>query len=146
MKIFAPTETKSAPVKTGGKSKSKKGPAAPVKQEVSASEIREKLASHVETSNTAKSKIVQKNNSKPLGSGFMNEDAKPIVTSPETEGAEPTEKISSLKKSHLLLSDVKLNDPNDSNTQEKLKSVLKMGAFNFNPKEKDALEKILAGT
>jgi hypothetical protein len=48
-----------------------------------------------------------------------------------------------MKESHLLMTDVKLNDPSDSNTQEKLKLVLRNGAFNFNSKEKETLEKIL---
>lgn len=122
MKIFFPPESSASPeaveVKKNGKGK-KRAAVAP-KLEVSDRDIREKLASHVETSNTAKSQVLQKN-SKALGAGFMNE-----------------------KDSHLLLSDVKLNDPTDSNTQEKLKTVLRNGAFSFNPREKETLEKILA--
>tara|TARA_R110000868_G_scaffold304021_4_gene564517 strand:+ start:1566 stop:1961 length:396 start_codon:yes stop_codon:yes gene_type:complete len=41
-------------------------------------------------------------------------------------------------------SDVGLNDPNDPATVGKLKDVLTKGAFNFNPKERETLEKILA--
>ena len=41
-------------------------------------------------------------------------------------------------------SDVGLNDPKDPATVGKLKSVLSKGAFNFNAKEREALEKILA--
>ena len=154
MKIFTRPET-NAPkegevIKKGGKGRKH---AAPLKPEINDSEIREKLASHVETSNTAKSQLIQKN-SKALGSGFMNTDAKiPEVQLPvekiegeEVEQAEQGEKMGSLKDSHLLLSDVKLNDPTDPNTQEKLKSVLKNGAFSFNPKEKETLERILAGS
>jgi hypothetical protein len=44
----------------------------------------------------------------------------------------------------VLKSDIAANDPKDTNTQEKLKSVLSKGAFNFNPREREALEKILA--
>tara|TARA_R110000868_G_scaffold117600_8_gene312293 strand:+ start:7103 stop:7492 length:390 start_codon:yes stop_codon:yes gene_type:complete len=40
-------------------------------------------------------------------------------------------------------SDVGLNDPNDPATVGKLKDVLSKGAFNFNPKERETLEKIL---
>jgi hypothetical protein len=144
MKIFPPKETATkpeGPVKKTGKGKKTAVVSDQVKPEISSSAIREKLAGHAEISNTAKSKLIQKN-SKALGSGFMNEDAKPIPKEVGVE-AEPEAEISSLKKSHLLMSDVKLNDPTDSNTQEKLKAVLKMGAFNFNPKEKEALEKIL---
>ena len=157
MKIFSPTESNSP--KEGVKSKkssksgsvaSQKRPASPEKQNVSDNEIREKLASHSEISNSAKSQMMQKN-SKALGAGFMNEDIKPVFIQPSEskdskdleESEESGKKADSLKDSHLLLSDVKLNDPTDSNTQEKLKTVLKMGAFNFNPKEKEALEKIL---
>ena len=147
MKIFSPPES-NAPAEGAAVKKNSRGrkhPALPLKQEVSDREIREKLASHVETSNTAKSQIIQKN-SKALGAGFMSEDAKPLAVpsavASEVESSEE-EKESSLKKSHLLLSDVKLNDPNDSNTQEKLKGILRSGAFSFNPKEKEALGRIL---
>jgi hypothetical protein len=82
----------------------------------------------------------------------MNEEAKPIpkvVKDPEAAVAssevEVEKEVNSVKDSHLLLSDVQLNDPKDSNTQEKLKTVLKNGAFNFNPREKETLEKILSG-
>lgn len=152
MKIFSPNETNiskttNAPKKTGkakGKSAASKIKGeAPAKAPVSDREIREKLAAHVQTSNTAKSQVFKKN-SEALGAGFMNPDVKPkIETAVTAEGVE--EKGKSLKESHLLLSDVKLNDPTDSNTQEKLKSVLGSGAFNFNPKERENLERILGG-
>jgi hypothetical protein len=58
--------------------------------------------------------------------------------------AENSEPKDSVKESHLLMSDVKLNDPNDPTTQEKLKSILSKGAFNFNPREREALDKILS--
>lgn len=112
----------------------------PVKKEkISESEIREKLAFHVEASNAAKSQMI-KNNSKEFGAGFMKQST--VSEAPEnlTTGRAETP---SMKESHLLMSDVKLNDPSDSNTQEKLKSVLRSGAFNFNAKEKEALGKIL---
>lgn len=143
MKIFSPQENSVSSsaskddVKVKKTNRGHKRTSAPPKKEISEREIREKLAAHVETSNTAKSQIIQKN-SKALGAGFMNEDFKPQVEVEENE-----KKEGSVKDAHLLLSDVKLNDPNDSNTQEKLKSVLKTGAFSFNPREKEALEKIL---
>ncbi len=40
-------------------------------------------------------------------------------------------------------SDIGLNDPNDPATVGKLKDVLSKGAFNFNPKERETLERIL---
>ncbi len=40
-------------------------------------------------------------------------------------------------------SDIGLNDPNDPATVGKLKDILTKGAFNFNPKERETLEKIL---
>ncbi|MDO9183866.1 MAG: hypothetical protein Q7U04_15735 [Bacteriovorax sp.] len=152
MKIFSPPKSNAAAETSAGKKNGKltkkqaaAAAAAPVKSEVSESEIREKLASHVETSNTAKSRLVTKN-SKAFGASFMNEDALPIPKDIEDLAESKTaKKGNSLKDSHLLLSDVKLNDPNDSNTQEKLKMVLKSGAFGFNPREKETLEKILSG-
>ena len=150
MKIFSPPQSNS-PTETVAPKKTLKGrhhDVAPLKKDVSEEEIREKLASHVETSNTAKAQVLQKN-SQALGAGFMKEDASPKVVTqkivPRMEMPEG-ESEDSLKKSHLLLSDVQLNDPNDSNTQEKLKNVLRNGAFSFNPKEKETLEKILSST
>lgn len=147
MKIFSSperssTKTSEGPKKTG-KNKTKHQPAA--KTPVSDREIREKLASHVETSNGAKSQLLKKNNQS-LGAGFMNPDVKRPIIPAEVVPGEVETKNKSLKESHLLLSDVQLNDPSDTNTQEKLKSVLRSGAFNFNPKEKDTLERILAGS
>jgi hypothetical protein len=144
MKIFSPPESNAPKEGTKAKKVSGKKAALPQKKIINENEIREKLAGHTQLSNTAKSKIIQKN-SQALGAGFMNEDVKPELVKPSEIDQEDRsdEKAKSLKESHLLLSDVKLNDPNDSNTQEKLKNVLKMGAFNFNPKEKEALEKIL---
>ena len=40
-------------------------------------------------------------------------------------------------------SDINLNDPNDSNTQEKLKAHLRNGSFSFSNKERQALRDIL---
>lgn len=47
------------------------------------------------------------------------------------------------EKDHLLESDVGGNDPNDPSVREKLKDILKSGAFKFNQKEKSVLSKIL---
>jgi hypothetical protein len=126
MKIFSPADSTVSTPENSIKKKVKghKTGVISEKPDISNSKIREKLADHVETSNTAKAQLIQKN-SKSLGAGFMNEEK------------------SSLKDSHLLLSEAKLNDPSDSNTQEKLKMVLRSGGFNFNPKEKETLEKIL---
>lgn len=40
--------------------------------------------------------------------------------------------------------DIKNNDPNSEVTQEKLRSILKTGAFDFNPKERETLKNILS--
>jgi len=40
--------------------------------------------------------------------------------------------------------DIKNNDPNSETTQEKLKAILKTGAFDFNSKERSALKTILS--
>ena len=42
-------------------------------------------------------------------------------------------------------SDVQKNDPNNPVTTDKLKQVLSMGSFDFNDKERQVLDKILAG-
>ncbi|MEE3079007.1 MAG: hypothetical protein VX341_06720 [Bdellovibrionota bacterium] len=47
------------------------------------------------------------------------------------------------EKDHLLESDVGGNDPNDPSVREKLKDILKSGAFKFSQKEKSVLSKIL---
>ncbi len=146
MKIF-PKESPaiSKPVKSNGaKSIGKKKADAPVKKDISASEIREKLAARVETSDAAKALAI-KNTSKKLGEGFMNDEVKaaPVVVPIAESG--PEEK-SPNSKDFVLNSDIAKNDPKDSNTQEKLKSVLSKGGFSFNPKERETLDKILAGS
>lgn len=90
------------------------------KKKMSDSEIREKIATKKESDISA---IVALKSQKKLGEGFMKEV-------PE-------------KNSEEILKDVSLNNPNDSNTQEKLKSALRTGAFNFNDREREALTKIL---
>ncbi len=47
------------------------------------------------------------------------------------------------EKDLLLKSDIGTNNPNDPTVKEKLKDILKSGAFSFNQKEKDVLSKIL---
>lgn len=156
MKIFPTHETSKiadtrnsasgAAVKKGGGGKKK---SAPVKPAISESEIREKVASQVETSNTAKSGILKKNSQK-LGEGFMNGEIKPqlkpVPAAPAAPAAEKIEKVENVEKEEtnlLLKPDVSLNNPKDPAVQEKLKTVLSTGAFNFNPKEREALDKIL---
>jgi len=154
MKIF-PTQETSRISDTRGtgegesvKRKGKKMVKPSVKPSISENEIRNKLAAHVETSNTAKSGILKKNAQK-LGDGFMNPEMKPLVAKEApatTVAAAPVEeKEKTSDEAHLLKTDVNLNDPKDPSTQEKLKTVLSTGAFNFNPKEREALDKILNG-
>jgi len=137
-----------------GKSAKAKGPsrkkaAKPEKPNISADEIRQKLASNVEMSNTAK-KIQKEKNAQKLGEGFLNGElpAKKIeapamakeVEKPESkveESADPN------FKDHIVKSDVGINDPKDSTTTEKLKTVISKGAFNFNSREREILDKIL---
>lgn len=115
---------------------------------MSASAIKEKLAAHVETSDTAKNMAVKK--TQRLGENFMSDSIKPIVDvvkveAPKISEAAVEEEIKTPNTKDLTIkSDIALNDPRDTNTQEKLKSALTRGAFNFNPKEREALEKILA--
>lgn len=116
---------------------------------MSASAIKDKLAAHVQTSDVSKNLAIK--NTKRLGENFMSETIKPIVDvvtveAPKIGGAAVEEEIKTPNTKDLTLkSDIALNDPKDTNTQEKLKSALTRGAFNFNPKEREALEKILAG-
>jgi hypothetical protein len=120
----------------------------PEKAPISESEIREKLAAHVETSNTAKSSVLKKNAQK-LGEGFLNPEMKPQQSraSANVSKIDPAAEESEEKSddSHLLKTDINLNDPKDPSTQEKLKTVLSTGAFSFNPRERETLEKILSG-
>lgn len=144
MKIFpkpSAAPAKSKPSAKEGKGISRKKAEAPIKKELSPGEIKEKLAAHVNTSETAKNLAVQ--NSKRLGEGFLNESLKPEMVSVEAPALTEEKPVNS--KDLTLKSDIALNDPKDTNTQEKLKTVLSRGAFNFNSKEREALEKILAG-
>ncbi|MBP9680704.1 MAG: hypothetical protein KBD76_04825 [Bacteriovorax sp.] len=154
MKIFSSKESviqADGPAKKmAGKAKKRAAGAISEKGPISEREVREKIAAHVETSNAAKSKIL-KQNSQQLGAGFMSEKAKKLTSEISSKGQElgpeqaANEGKDGLKEAHLLMSDVKLNDPKDPNTQEKLKSVLSKGAFNFNPRERETLDKILNG-
>lgn len=156
MKIFpkdSSATNSSAPAQRASSSKeagaSKKKGAAPVKKEMSASAIKDKLAAHVETSDVAKNMAIK--NTKKLGENFMSEAIKPLVDTvsvdaPKLAKGEAEEEIKTPNTKNLTIkSDIAQNDPKDTNTQEKLKSALTRGAFNFNPKEREALEKILAG-
>lgn len=147
MKIFSSVENNSIQTSDPAREKVKKRGidkhGAIEKKEFSEQEIRDKLASHVETSNKAKLQNANRN-SEPLGLGFMNSDlpVKKFLPPAGPDKSDPGEKV---PDNHVLVSDVRLNDPNDTNTQEKLKSALKNGSFNFNSKEREALEKILMG-
>jgi len=146
MKIFPPQaqDRSSRPekVKTSKNGVSRKKLPPPERKDISASEIKGKLAAHTESSAIAKPKTPLLNSQK-LGEGFLNDAVvrPPIVAPLESE---VTPEAIKAKKDHLLKSDIAQNDPSDTNTQEKLKTVLSKGAFNFNPKEKELLEKILA--
>lgn len=155
MKIFPKDSSanSSAPAQRATSSKlegpSKKKSSAPIKKEMSASAIKEKLAAHVETSDAAKNMAIKK--TKKLGDNFMSDTIRPIVDIASVDasniakaGGEEEIKTPNTKD-FTINSDIALNDPKDTNTQEKLKMALSRGAFNFNPKEREALEKILAG-
>lgn len=161
MKIFPAHETsRVTDARSAGTERAvKKGPkgngkarGAPPKPKLSESDIREKLASHVETSNTAKSGVLKKNSQK-MGDGFLNSEIKPelkpVPAAQVPKAAAAQEQVETpaaeKEKTHLLRPDVSLNDPKDPAVQEKLKTVLSTGAFNFNPKEREALDKILNG-
>jgi hypothetical protein len=120
MKIFS--ENKPAIKATPVVSKKPTGKiiAAPTKAPISDAEIREKVAANTEISSAAKARAKEARDSQKLGEGFMK--------APED---------------HVLKSDVQLNNPEDPVTTEKLKSVLSNGGFNFNPKEREVLSKIL---
>lgn len=158
MKIF-PKETlkssKSENAMSTGAKKKAHGPASrkkaelPEKKEISAAQIKEKLAANIETSELAKNKAIV--STKRLGESFLNDEvlkASPVMVKEEIlqeKINEVNEKSDSPNtKDYLVKSDIHLNDPKDTNTQEKLKTVLTRGAFNFNPKERETLEKILS--
>jgi hypothetical protein len=153
MKIF-PKDSRATISADSGKKASSKGitrkkPEAPVKKEMSPDAIKLKIAE-----NEAKTKSADKVEltSKKLGDTFLNEEVvkkAPIMVKADIiaekekmveEGKSPN------TKDFIIKSDVQLNDPKDTNTQEKLKTVLAKGAFSFNPKEREALDKILQST
>ena len=151
MKIFNQPSSAS-PVKSENSKAAKgaKGPPGrkkappPERKQMSADEIKGKLAAHVEASAAPKKKVVE---SQKLGEGFLNEAVvrPPVIVPFEKDSAvEATEEEVEKKKDIILKSDIAKNDPTDTNTQEKLKTVLSKGAFNFNAKEKEALERILS--
>lgn len=155
MKIFSPQKTSAQASKTSTKAAKARGPAKkeaaelPGKKNLSADQIKEKLAAHVETSGASKNMAIQ--STKKLGEGFLNSEIKPVVVpaaqpladNEAPKVAEASEVITPNTKDFVLKSDIATNDPTDTNTQEKLKTILSKGAFNFNAREKEALEKIL---
>lgn len=133
------------PSEAAGLKNNKKG-ARVTKKELSDSAIKEKLAAHIQTSDAARNMSIK--NTKKLGENFMSDEIKPIVDMakvkiPIIEGEEIRSEGNPNTKDFILKSDIAQNDPKDTNTQEKLKSALVRGAFNFNSKEREALEKIL---
>ena len=147
MKIF-PGKTTSAPqtsktekpdAKVGGKISRNKAQLPP-KKELSGAEIKEKLAAHVGISDAAKNMAVMK--TKKMGEAFMNAELPPLKPNDGLDKVEEDVKTPNTKDL-TIKSDVELNNPTDTNTHEKLKSVMMKGAFNFSAKEKEALEKIL---
>ncbi len=134
----------------------------PPEKKFSDSEIRNKSADKVDQSNSAKT-MNKINHKEMLGSGFLNEEVVtkkiqekkiedfeaqqkaqvPLSQTPKTEAKEALKTTISVEKIEKP-SDVGVNDPKDPMTSSKLKSVLDMGAFNFNPKERDILAKILS--
>lgn len=133
----------------------------PVK-EFSDREIRDKLSAHLNKSNSATTMNKIKKEEL-LGSGFLDEEvvnkkleiqkakeaeavkkaeslaASPNSNSEKTEIQKTTISVEKIEKP----SDVGVNNPRDPMTASKLKSALDMGAFHFNPKEREVLSKIL---
>lgn len=151
MKIFpAKTEVQAGSTKPEKLTKeakiSRKKAELPVKKEISSAEIKEKLAAHVGVSDAAKN-MAMASQSKKLGEAFMNPDVVnvqvPVVAVAVATEANEEEIKTPNTKDLTLKSDIAANDPKDTNTQEKLKTALTKGAFNFSPKEREALEKIL---
>ncbi|MBY0416022.1 MAG: hypothetical protein K2Q18_17760 [Bdellovibrionales bacterium] len=156
MKIFPGSATSSSQARSTEKPSGKEGSGkitrkkaeTPAKKEMSPESIKEKLAAHVGLSDAAKNTAVK--NTKKLGEAFMNADVAAVKASKENVVSDDvpslgTEEIKTPNTKDLTLkSDIALNDPKDTNTQEKLKAVLSRGAFSFSSKEKEALEKILS--
>lgn len=97
----------------------------PPKEHLSAGEIRSKVQEHFSP--------------KP-----KEEDKVEVSKLAKAKSAPVKEVVEEDKEAPSTPSDVGLNNPDDPATVGKLKSVLTKGAFNFNPKEREALEKILA--
>lgn len=98
------------------------------KETVSASEIRNKVQEHFNPKPT-KDSVEVSELSKAKNAKTMKVEVQDAEDSNDAEIKPP--------------SDVGLNDPNDPTTVGKLKDVLSKGAFSFNPKERETLEKIL---
>lgn len=125
------------------------------KKEFSDREVREKLSAHLNKSNSATT-MNQIKKEELLGSGFLDEEVvnkkMEIQKAKEAEALKKAEGLAGngeIEKTTISVekiekpSDVGVNNPRDPLTANKLKSVLDMGAFNFNPKEREVLSKIL---
>jgi len=111
--------------------------------ELSDDQIRQKI-SQEKTAQVETSKLAQVKNQMKLGEGFLNQEVTDKKMQEQIKIPESAPEIKTPNTSdYTVRSDVGLNNPLDSNTSEKLKTVLSKGAFNFNSKERGVLEKIL---
>jgi hypothetical protein len=125
----------SIPADEGKKVKGKKSKAVIKKNEkpnLSAEQIRTKVANKDVETDTDKVEISSKAVSKKLFE-FEDSNTKPSVAA--------TDEVK--EKTHVLKPDVGLNDPSDPATVGKLKKLINTGAVQFNPKERETLSKII---
>jgi hypothetical protein len=72
-----------------------------------------------------------------FGDKIQKKEAKPVEDKVDLKGKK------GLKEGEPEFGDIKSNDPNSVATHEKLKGILKSGAFQFSDKERSTLAKIL---
>ena len=115
------------------------------KPDFSDSEIRDKIAKLQSKNQTNFNKPVA---GKKLGVGFMQEDKaefpkQSLIPVPDSVAANEAKVEKEESEKEVVASDINKNDPNDTNTTEKLKMLMSTGGFKFNEKEKAALGQIL---
>lgn len=139
MKVFSNFKNQPAHAASGKGKKSSRAE----RPSFSDSEIRERLAKALNKPGT-KAAAPNIAKGKQVSEFMSGKPGKVVKHQPQANKATMTAEQAEGKAKDLILKpDVDKNDPNDPAVQGKLKSILKMGSFNFSDKEKSALSRIL---
>lgn len=131
--MFATFNPSATPHQNGAAAGKLKKGGRPPRENLSAQEIRERVAKGLGKDISDKTKL--SNSGKKWGNSFMDNGTEGTKANAENgEAAQASDKP---------VGDINSNDPNDAVTQEKLRDLVAKGGFNFSEKEKQVLAGIL---